>query len=75
MARSQPARRAALTAGDVLNALREQNVQVAAGALGDQPAQAGQLFTMSVRAVGRLTEVDEFENVVVQTGRLARSCA
>ena len=39
-----------------------------AGALGDQPAQAGQLFTMSVRAVGRLTEVEEFENVVVQTG-------
>ena len=58
-----------LTASDVLNALREQNVQVAAGALGDQPAQAGQMFTMSVRAVGRLTEVDEFENVVVQTGQ------
>ena len=57
-----------LTAGDVLNALREQNVQVAAGALGDQPAQAGQQYTMSVRAVGRLTEVSEFENVVVQTG-------
>jgi HAE1 family hydrophobic/amphiphilic exporter-1 len=57
-----------LTAADVLNALREQNVQVAAGALGDQPAQAGQMFTMSVRAVGRLTEVEEFENVVVETG-------
>ncbi len=65
-----PSRLAArnLTATDVLNALREQNVQVAAGALGDQPAQAGQMFTMSVRAVGRLTEVEEFENVVVQTG-------
>jgi HAE1 family hydrophobic/amphiphilic exporter-1 len=65
-----PARLAArrLTAADVLNALREQNVQVAAGALGDQPAQAGQMFTMSVRAVGRLTEVAEFENVVIQTG-------
>ena len=57
-----------LTAGDVLNALREQNVQVAAGALGDQPAEAGQQFTMSVRAVGRLTEVSEFEDVVVQAG-------
>jgi HAE1 family hydrophobic/amphiphilic exporter-1 len=65
-----PARLAArrLTAGDVLGALREQNVQVAAGALGDQPANQGQLYTMSVRAVGRLTEVGEFENVVVQTG-------
>ena len=57
-----------LTAGDVLNALREQNVQVAAGALGDQPAEPGQMFTMSVRAVGRLTEPSEFEDVVVQTG-------
>ncbi|MEZ5289048.1 MAG: multidrug efflux RND transporter permease subunit [Vicinamibacterales bacterium] len=57
-----------LTAGDVLNALREQNVQVAAGALGDQPAEDGQMFTMSVRAVGRLTEVADFENVVLQTG-------
>ncbi|MGE3885565.1 MAG: multidrug efflux RND transporter permease subunit [Vicinamibacterales bacterium] len=65
-----PARLAArqLTAGDVMNALREQNVQVAAGALGDQPAMPGQMFTMSVRAVGRLTEVSEFENVVVQAG-------
>ena len=65
-----PSRLAArrLTAGDVLGALREQNVQVAAGALGDQPANQGQLYTMSVRAVGRLTEVSEFENVVVQTG-------
>jgi len=65
-----PSRLAArrLTAGDVLGALREQNVQVAAGALGDQPASQGQLYTMSVRAVGRLTEVSEFENVVVQTG-------
>jgi HAE1 family hydrophobic/amphiphilic exporter-1 len=58
-----------LTAGDVINALREQNVQVAAGALGDQPATAGQQFTISVRAMGRLTEVSEFENVVVQAGR------
>jgi len=57
-----------LTAGDVLGALREQNVQVAAGALGDQPAVPGQMFTMSVRAIGRLTEVSEFEDVVVQTG-------
>ncbi len=57
-----------LTAGDVLNALREQNVQVAAGALGDQPAEPGQMFTISVRAMGRLTEVSEFENVVVQAG-------
>ena len=58
-----------LTAGDVVNALREQNVQVAAGALGDAPASAEQMFNLSVRAQGRLTEVAEFAEVVVSSGR------
>jgi hydrophobic/amphiphilic exporter-1 (mainly G- bacteria), HAE1 family len=57
-----------LTAGDVVGALREQNVQVAAGALGDAPAVAGQMFNLSVRAMGRLSEVPEFENIVVKAG-------
>jgi HAE1 family hydrophobic/amphiphilic exporter-1 len=57
-----------ITAGDVVDALRGQNVQVAAGSLGDAPASADQMFTMSVRAVGRLTEVPEFESLVVKTG-------
>ena len=58
-----------LTAGDVVNALREQNVQVAAGALGDAPAAAEQMFNLSVRAQGRLTEVAQFAEVVVSSGR------
>jgi HAE1 family hydrophobic/amphiphilic exporter-1 len=58
-----------LTATDVTNALREQNVQVAAGSVGAQPASADQLYTLSVRAAGRLTEVPEFENIVVKAGR------
>jgi len=58
-----------LTAGDVVNALREQNVQVAAGALGDAPAAADQMFNLSVRAQGRLTEVNEFADVVVSGGK------
>ncbi len=57
-----------LTAGDVVEALRSQNVQVAAGSLGDAPAAADQMFNMSVRAVGRLAEVSEFEELVVKTG-------
>jgi HAE1 family hydrophobic/amphiphilic exporter-1 len=40
-----------LTAGDVVSALREQNVQVAAGSLGQAPAPAGQMYQLSVRAV------------------------
>ncbi len=47
---------AALTAGDVVNALREQNVQVAAGSVGEAPAAPGQMYQISVRAVGRLRE-------------------
>ena len=58
-----------LTAADVLTALREQNVQVAAGALGDAPASSDQSFTISVRAQGRLSEASEFANVVVYAGR------
>ncbi|HJU43031.1 MAG TPA: multidrug efflux RND transporter permease subunit [Vicinamibacterales bacterium] len=58
-----------ITAADVLNALREQNVQVAAGALGDAPAPTDQEYTISVRAMGRLSEAPEFEDVVVKAGR------
>ncbi len=58
-----------ISAGDVVNALREQNVQVAAGALGDAPATAGQEYTISVRAMGRLSETPQFEDVVVKAGK------
>ncbi|MGH9258194.1 MAG: efflux RND transporter permease subunit [Vicinamibacterales bacterium] len=57
-----------LTAGDVVNALREQNVNVAAGSVGDSPARTGQTYQMSVRAAGRLREPQEFENIIVKTG-------
>ena len=49
-------RREGLTAGDVVDALREQNVNVAAGSVGDAPARAGQTYQISVRAAGRLRE-------------------
>ncbi len=58
-----------LTAGDVVNALREQNLQVAAGALGDAPAAESQTYQISVRAMGRLSEVEQFEDIVVKAGR------
>src|SRR4029077_16772358 len=45
-----------LTAPDVVSALSEQNVEVAAGQVGQQPAIAGQQYQVSVRAVGRLSE-------------------
>ena len=45
-----------LTAPDVVNALSEQNVEVAAGQVGQQPSMPGQQYQVSVRAVGRLSE-------------------
>jgi len=64
-----PARMAGrrLTAPDVVAALREQNVQVAAGQVGQAPAPAGQTYQISVRAVGRLSEPAEFENIILKT--------
>jgi hydrophobic/amphiphilic exporter-1 (mainly G- bacteria), HAE1 family len=56
-----------LTASDVVNALSEQNVQVAAGAVGQAPAPPNQEYEISVRAVGRLTEPSEFDNIILKT--------
>src|SRR5690242_4990094 len=55
-----------LTAQDVVNALREQNVQVAAGEVGQQPAPADQAYQISVRAVGRLSDPQQFDHIVVK---------
>jgi HAE1 family hydrophobic/amphiphilic exporter-1 len=57
-----------LTAADITAALREQNVQVAAGSLGQAPAPSGQMYQLSVRAVGRLREPAEFDNIIVKSG-------
>src|ERR1700758_5812187 len=56
-----------LTAPDVVNALSEQNVEVAAGQVGQQPAIAGQQYQVSVRAVGRLSEPAQFDNIILKT--------
>ena len=55
-----------LTADDVVSALREQNVQVAAGAIGADPSPKGHTFQISVRAAGRLTDPAEFDDVIVK---------
>jgi len=55
-----------LTALDVTNALAEQNVEVAAGQLGQSPSDPGQNFQMAVRVVGRLTDPAQFENIIIK---------
>ena len=56
-----------MTAGDVLRAIREQNVQVAAGRLGQPPAPAGQNFQLTLNTLGRLESEDQFRSIVVKT--------
>ncbi len=56
-----------LTASDAVSALQEQNVDVAAGQVGQPPIKAGQEFQISVRAIGRLTEASQFENIILKT--------
>jgi hydrophobic/amphiphilic exporter-1 (mainly G- bacteria), HAE1 family len=56
-----------LTAPDVVNALSEQNVEVGAGQVGQQPAKPGQQYQISVRAVGRLSEASQFDNIILKT--------
>jgi HAE1 family hydrophobic/amphiphilic exporter-1 len=57
----------ALTAPDVVSALSEQNVEVAAGQVGQQPSMLGQQYQVSVRAVGRLSEPAQFDNIILKT--------
>ncbi len=58
-----------MTAGDVVRALREQNVQVAAGQLGAPPnAGSGADFQLSINAPGRLTDEEQFRQVIVRSG-------
>lgn len=58
-----------VTAGDVITAIRDQNVQAAAGAIGDPPVPEGQDFTFSLNVQGQLADVAEFEDIVVRTGK------
>jgi multidrug efflux pump len=58
-----------MTPADVINAVREQNTQVAAGRLGQAPTPPGQSFQLTVNTLGRLTNEDEFKNIVVKVGQ------
>ena len=55
-----------LTASDVTAALGEQNIEVAAGQLGQPPSNAGQSFQVTISAVGRLRTAEQFGNIIVK---------
>jgi len=55
-----------LSASDVVNAIREQNVQIAAGTIGAQPTSSDIPFEMPVNVQGRLKSVEEFEEIIIK---------
>jgi len=58
-----------LTTNDIVNSLKSQNVQVAAGRLGQEPAPKGQKYDLTINTLGRLTDVGQFEDIIVKTGK------
>ncbi len=61
-----------LTTNDVVNAVSQQNVQVAAGQIGQPPAPKGQEFQLTVNTLGRLRNVKQFGDIIVKTGEGGR---
>src|SRR5258708_6593083 len=57
-----------LTASDVVAAVREQNVQIAAGDIGQQPVSEPASFELQINAKGRLVSPEEFGQIIVKTG-------
>jgi multidrug efflux pump len=64
-----------LSASDVVKAIQEQNAQVAAGSIGQEPVQSGQCVQVPLATLGRLTEVEQFENIILRAtadGKITR---
>ena len=64
-----------LTATDVVNAVREQNAQVAAGQIGQQPSRPGQAIQITLTTLGRLTDPEQFGAIILRAtpdGRVTR---
>jgi HAE1 family hydrophobic/amphiphilic exporter-1 len=55
-----------LSTNDVINAIKSQNVEVAAGTIGAPPSPQGQNFQYTINTKGRLTDVEEFENIIIK---------
>ncbi|MDP6676481.1 MAG: efflux RND transporter permease subunit, partial [Pirellulales bacterium] len=62
-----------MTAGDVINALQEQNIQVPVGRLGQPPATPGIAFQVPLNTTGRLLDPEQFADVIIKTGHEAYS--
>jgi HAE1 family hydrophobic/amphiphilic exporter-1 len=56
-----------ITTQDVIRAIEEQNIQVAAGQIGEPPAPSGQDFQYSINTLGRLADPEEFAEIIIKT--------
>ncbi|RLA21722.1 MAG: hydrophobe/amphiphile efflux-1 family RND transporter [Gammaproteobacteria bacterium] len=56
-----------ITTQDILNEMREQNVQVAAGQIGQPPVPSGTNFQYTINVLGRLTDTTQFEDIIIKT--------
>src|SRR5437588_4249757 len=57
-----------LSAMDVVTAVAQQNVQVAAGQIGQQPVPRGQQFQLTINTMGRLTDPEQFADIILKSG-------
>jgi len=57
-----------LTAADIVRAIREQNLQVAAGVIGQPPTPAGNEFQLSINTLGRLIDEEQFGEIIIKSG-------
>ncbi len=58
-----------LSTADIINAVASQNIQASVGRIGSQPAPKDQLFQITLTAKGRLTTVEEFENIIIRANK------
>ena len=56
-----------LTTSDIEDVIKSQNVQAAVGRVGARPTSSTELIQLNIQTLGRLTSVDEFQNIVVRT--------
>ena len=61
-----------LTPGDVVRSLREQNLQVASGVIGQPPIPRGAQFQLSINTLGRLLTPEQFGDIILKTGEAGR---
>ncbi len=58
-----------ITTSDVIDAIQEQNLQVAAGMIGGDPSPSDQAFAYTVNTLGRLRDVDQFEDIILRVAQ------